>query len=440
MEGKININIAAILKDKPQNTRLWSPIFGEVYLKDVTDVNNNMIRITHHGVDNIFMNNGKVWADGDVCLFPSRWMNDWQKFAWKKGNVLVSNDGKQECIFDGWYNKDYTQARVKYWLDISNENNIKCLEENQPLTSVMFKQEDKEKIECYINTIEEWYGGKKLNRETLEIEPQVNLQHFADNITRIVYVETKEGDRYIGQILFVNPNEGRITIGNQLYWEKVDEDPWFVTDEASDLTSQNIKVARFATKEENELFCREEAKAKAKTKKPKKETPPMFELGKLYVFNEQDEDGELTIIGNLIGKNENYDTLTFGNQYEIETEKFVTDHAFDLQISVHEELREATESETTVFQKAYTQWLEKEKKAMRAKEQPVFKPFDKVLVRNGDNNKWQPAFISRDRGESSTWRYEVLLINSGKSDSFTSCIPFEGNEDIAFTDHDYMPF
>lgn len=334
---EVNINIAAILKDKPQNTRLWSPIFGDVYLKDVTDVNNNMIRVTHHGVDNIFMNNGKVWADGDVCLFPSRWMNDWQKFAWKKGDVLVSNDGKQECIFDGWYNKDYTQARVKYWLDTSNENNIKCLEENQPLTSVMFKQEDKEKIECYINTIEEWYGGK-LNLETLEIE----------------------------------------------------------------------KLA--------------------------------FEIGKLYVFNEQDEDGELTIIGNLIGRNENYDTLTFGNQYEIENEKFVTDNDFDLRISVHEELREATESEITVFQKAYTQWLEKEKKAMRAKEQPVFKPFDKVLVRNGDNNKWQPAFIARDRGESSTWRYEVLLINSGKSDSFTSCIPFEGNEDIAFTDHDYMPF
>jgi hypothetical protein len=167
---------------------------------------------------------------------------------------------------------------------------------------------------------------------------------------------------------------------------------------------------------------------------------PAFKIGKLYVFDEEDEDGNVTVIGKLIGKNESKDTLTFGNQYEIENEKFVTDHDFDLQISVHEELREATESETTVFQKAYTQWLEKEKKAMRAKEQPVFKPFDKVLVRNGDNNKWQPAFISRDRGESSTWRYEVLLINSGKSDSFTSCIPFEGNEDIAFTDHDYMPF
>lgn len=48
------LNIAAILKDKPQNTRLCSPIFGDVYLKDVTDVNNNMIRITHHGVDSTF--------------------------------------------------------------------------------------------------------------------------------------------------------------------------------------------------------------------------------------------------------------------------------------------------------------------------------------------------------------------------------------------------
>lgn len=329
---EVKINIAAILKDKPQNTRLWSPIFGDVYLKDVTDVNNNMIRVTHHGVDNIFMNNGKVWADGDVCLFPSRWMNDWQKFAWKKGNVLVSNDGKQECIFDGWYNKDYTQARVKYWLDTSNENNIKCLEENQPLTSVMFKQEDKEKIECYINTIEEWYGGKKLNRETLEIEK------------------------------------------------------------------------------------------------------PAFEIGKLYVFNEQDEDGELTIIGNLIGKNESEDTLTFGNQYEIENQKFVTDQALDLRISTHKELREATEGEAVKFEEACTLWE-------KSKEQPDFKPFDKVLVRGGSGN-WLPAFFVRDRGEGYGARINALPIHSGQAGVFTSCIPFEGNEHLAFTDEDFkdLPF
>lgn len=169
---------------------------------------------------------------------------------------------------------------------------------------------------------------------------------------------------------------------------------------------------------------------------------PVFELGKLYVFNEQDEDGELTIIGNLIGKNESEDTLTFGNQYEIENEKFVTDQAFDLRISVHEELREATEGEAVTFKEAYTQWVEKEKKAMKAKEQPVFKTFDKVLVRDGKEYEWLPALFVRDRGEGTNYRYKVLSLRSGKPAEFACCIPYEGNENIIFTDHDIenLPF
>ena len=85
-----------------------------------------------------------------------------------------------------------------------------------------------------------------------------------------------------------------------------------------------------------------------------------FEIGKLYVFNEDDEDGELTIIGKLIDKNESEDTLTFGNQYEIENEKFVTDQAFDLRISVNKELREATENEVELFNKHYAIWKKRE--------------------------------------------------------------------------------
>ena len=168
--------------------------------------------------------------------------------------------------------------------------------------------------------------------------------------------------------------------------------------------------------------------------KPEKLT---FEIGKLYVFNEDDEDGELTIIGKLIDKNESEDTLTFGNQYEIENQKFVTDQAFDLRISTHKELREATEGEALMFQKARTLW----KKEKEAKEQPAFKPFDKVLVRNRGDQNWMPAFFVRDRGEETGWRYNVLPIHSGKSADFINCIPFEGNENIAFTDHDeYLPF
>ena len=165
---------------------------------------------------------------------------------------------------------------------------------------------------------------------------------------------------------------------------------------------------------------------------------PAFEIGKLYVFNEQDEDGELTIIGNLIDKDESYDKLVFGKQYEIETEKFVTDQSFDLHISVHDELREATEEEAELFKKHYYIWLEKEKKAMA---QPDFKPFDKVLVRCG-KLKWLPAFFIRDIGEDYAARVNALPIHCGKAGFFTSCIPFEGNEHLAFTDEDFedLPF
>lgn len=157
-----------------------------------------------------------------------------------------------------------------------------------------------------------------------------------------------------------------------------------------------------------------------------KQTMQCFELGNLYVFKEEDQDGELTIIGKLIAKNESQDTLTFGNQYEIETENFVTDQAFDLRISVNKDLREATEDEASLFQEAYTLWK-------KSKEQPSFKPFDKVLVRNNGFRKWRPAIFVQTRIGESPYRYNALLLSTGHVGDFTQCIPYEGNEKMAFT-------
>lgn len=179
-------------------------------------------------------------------------------------------------------------------------------------------------------------------------------------------------------------------------------------------------------------------KLNRETLEVEKPSKPTFEIGKLYVFNEEDEDGELAIIGELIAKNESEDTLTFGNQYEIETEKFVTDQAFDLRISVNKELREATENEVELFNKHYAIW----KKEKEAKKQPAFKTFDKVLVRCGKGLKWLPAFFVRDRGEDFVYRYNALPLHSGRTADFTSCTPYEGHENFAFTDYDFvdLPF
>lgn len=158
-----------------------------------------------------------------------------------------------------------------------------------------------------------------------------------------------------------------------------------------------------------------------------KQTMPCFELGNLYVFKEEDEDGELTIIGKLIAKNESQDTLTFGNQYEIETENFVTDQAFDLRISVNKDLREATEDEASLFQEAYTLWR-------KNKERLSFKPFDKVLVRNLDEQKWRPAIFVQTRiGDHSPYMYNALLLPTGQVGDFLQCIKYDGSEELAFT-------
>lgn len=160
-----------------------------------------------------------------------------------------------------------------------------------------------------------------------------------------------------------------------------------------------------------------------------------FQVGRFYVFNEDDEDGELTIIGKLIDKNESEDTLTFGDQYEIENQKFVTDQTFDLRISVNEELREATEGEILMLQKARDIW----RKEKEAREHPTFKTFDKVLVRDGDYDKWNPAiFIECLSGG----RFSAFSITDGNSYSFNHCIPFDGHEYLTGTKlpADHLPY
>lgn len=147
-----------------------------------------------------------------------------------------------------------------------------------------------------------------------------------------------------------------------------------------------------------------------------KQTMPDFELGNLYVFHEEDEDGELTIIGELIAKNESQDTLTFGNQYEIETENFVTDQAFDLRISTNKELREATEDEVILFQNARILWK-------KAKGQPTFKPFDKVLVRDTKDEYWRPAFFA-SFDEHSITGYSYGLVGDPEGVFCKHCIPY----------------
>ena len=171
MEEKINI--AEILKDKQKEIRLYSPIFGKCCLNTIKKKYKFPIKIEVGTARVIysFTSGGKYSVsceDGEMLLFPSKEMRDWRKFAWKKGDVLVSNDYGTEVIFYDWYDDTYTNFYGKHHLDSENKNNIKY-NDAFLCTTARYSIEDKDAAQTYINTIEERLGGK-LNMETLEID------------------------------------------------------------------------------------------------------------------------------------------------------------------------------------------------------------------------------------------------------------------------------
>lgn len=168
MEEKINV--AEILKDKPQRTKLYSPICGECKLSYIESEKLEPQISTESDAFGVFYfwDDGKAYNEGECLLFPSDKMRDWAKFAWKKGDVLKNTAYEERVIFDGFLNEDYTYFKGKHPLDCSDKFNITYHEECNCFTG-NYRLESTDAAQTYINTIEERLGGK-LNRDTLEIE------------------------------------------------------------------------------------------------------------------------------------------------------------------------------------------------------------------------------------------------------------------------------
>lgn len=181
METKLNI--VEILKDKPKGTKLYSPLFGNVYF---SDINNSTTYVLHHTSMASFYSDATFikFEEAEPLLFPSKEMRDWSKFAWKKGDVLVNNDGDKEIIFKDWFDDSYTKFYGEHYLNYEDENNIKYLKEVICCIN-RYSIEGNGASLCYIKTIEKRLGGK-LNLETLEIEK--TQPEFKDG--DIVFVES----------------------------------------------------------------------------------------------------------------------------------------------------------------------------------------------------------------------------------------------------------
>ena len=164
---KEKINIAKILKDKPRGTKLYSSACGKCELKEADD---KIFKVSFCssksgfmiGGEGTFDKNGNLYDDGECIVFPSKEMRDWSKFAWKRGDVLISDCGFV-CIFKEWASDDYTRFNGCYFDGMPNAETAK------------YSKLDNNTAYGYIREIENRCGGK-LNIETLEIEKQTEFK------------------------------------------------------------------------------------------------------------------------------------------------------------------------------------------------------------------------------------------------------------------------
>lgn len=225
---EIKINIAAILKDKPQGTKLYDWLHNidveldtlsttdtETVVWCTNETNNNTT--CHRGYSEFGTERG--YPDGLQILFPSKEMRDWSKFAWKKGDVLVSKHGTKEVIFDGFDDDDYVTFKGKHALEtIEGESEYKGESDDgyNYFYTENYYLESEDAAQTYINTLEKILGGK-LNRETLEIEKQTEFKDgdiaFADYGNRQnVFVVSDKTDLSEGYSSFISLDLSSLTL------------------------------------------------------------------------------------------------------------------------------------------------------------------------------------------------------------------------------------
>lgn len=162
---KENIKIAKILKNKPEKTILYDAMRDINVSLYVVEKQNGETNIFCDGMEKfkgcsfVYSDTGadSIFRKGMQILKPSKEMQDWEKFSWKRGDVLISSDYGFVCIFKEWASDDYTKFNGCYFDGMPNASTAK------------YSKLDNNTAYGYIREIENRCGGK-LNLETLEIE------------------------------------------------------------------------------------------------------------------------------------------------------------------------------------------------------------------------------------------------------------------------------
>ena len=186
--------IAEILRNKPQGIKLYSPIFGNCTFCYIKDESSDICVRRPYNEVSYFNFDGVYHTGGECLLFPSKEMQDWSKFAWKKGDVLV-NENNAHIIFEKFSNDTYTTFIGKYYCDGDDKSGYSYISGRYTACTQQFHIEKDDAVQTYISNIEKEIGGK-LNLKTLEIKK--GQPEFKDGD-----IVVAEEDNYYDKVIFI---------------------------------------------------------------------------------------------------------------------------------------------------------------------------------------------------------------------------------------------
>lgn len=160
--------ILKVLEKVSSGTKLYSTAFGNLELESIVEFfGDKRIKLMEENRDSRnYLPDGRYRKGGEVTLYPSMEMRDWDKFAWKKGDILTNNKGAF-CIFKEFSGYPYTNF-VAIFVHIAG---VSTSDSTVEITQEWHKASGEnagEYIKLINTNLEK--ENKRLNLKTLEVE------------------------------------------------------------------------------------------------------------------------------------------------------------------------------------------------------------------------------------------------------------------------------
>lgn len=210
------MNIAEILKYCPKSTKLYSTVWGDIELIEITPTEGIKIKRGLTKTELLFPN-GSYSVTGECVLFPSKDQRDWDEFRLpvKRGDIMMEVNGKYTFIANGKFDGHNWPIHIcgindRGFLLINNK------EEDFSWTANFYIPASEEAKKELFDKMAE--AGYKWNADTLElekIEPKFKEGDVVTDKNNNLYLVSSIDSGFIYTKITLYAN-GKLDINNNL--------------------------------------------------------------------------------------------------------------------------------------------------------------------------------------------------------------------------------